>query len=47
MKKYFLPNKSEKARTKSQNKFEKEIERKKRNGAITSPFGPIINLTNS
>ena len=35
-----IPNKSKKAPTKSQ-------ERKKRNGAITSPFGPIINMTNS
>ena len=46
LEKYSPPNKSKKARTKSQNKSEKKFERIIQNGAITSPFGPIINFTN-
>ena len=40
---HFIPNNQNKARTKLSNKSENIFGRKKRNGSITSTFGPIKN----
>ena len=43
----FLPNNTKKSRTKLAKQFKKQNWTLKKNGPITSTFGPIINLTNS